>query len=273
MLSWMFLDLGSFVVGLWLTCPITNSLIPISTPGQNIIAHLEQVQVFETRLILDSTVTLGSHVIRGRPEKGPIALSLTDGLRIFMTKDHINSALPLYELVEKLSTLCGIKGENHKSLLRFVLSEENPERIEDEFQRNGISSEEDSIESGTEGRIISVEQLFKNPNIPQLIIRVGSWQIVSPQLCQYPAGFESESPHGFNLSPRSPQRQDHDSVAANKYYPPIIEEVADVGSAPLLPRDSLNTDQIEDVFVSRREELEHISYLGEHRVRYKYHDM
>ena len=76
--------------------------------------------------------------IKGRPSPGDVAIKgEKDVLQIYLVQEFIDSKCPPYDLVEQLASFCGIKA-GHKSLLLFILMQDNHEKIGGMLDQGGI---------------------------------------------------------------------------------------------------------------------------------------
>jgi hypothetical protein len=119
-----------------------------SASRKRISKQVRNLEVFTAQGVTqDWSLMVGPREIRGRSSKGHVVLSADDDtLRIYLTQGYISSVRNPDELVEQLASFCSIT--NHY-LLNIVLTECDTRRIEEVFQKRGISSlapEEDAEE-------------------------------------------------------------------------------------------------------------------------------
>jgi hypothetical protein len=127
--------------------PIRRSLLSSYNPDCSIVmAQLYNVEVYSAQEITIEWVVepdASRPRVVGRADSGRVKLTVegSDCLRIFIKETAVNLPCPPIELHEELAKFCNIVDPNHRTLLHWLLAENNIQEIEDIFQRRGIPND------------------------------------------------------------------------------------------------------------------------------------
>lgn len=105
------------------------------------------IQVYEaTKVEQVWTFDADGVKLRGRGIGARVASTVEgDSLFIFMMEHDIIASSPPYELVEKMSEICGIRDPKHVGLLGSALSLPNQRERSDLFRRQNIPEDTDFL--------------------------------------------------------------------------------------------------------------------------------
>jgi hypothetical protein len=104
--------------------------------------QIRNLEVYAAASVIQEwSLEYGGREIKGQPTPGDVAIKAKNNvLQIYILQRCFSESCPPYDLIEQLSRFCGIQKAEHKTLLLYILSHNNHNKIIELLEKDGIAS-------------------------------------------------------------------------------------------------------------------------------------